>query len=195
MLALLLAATLAAPATPARLGPDALRARYAGIRSLSADVVQVKEGRFWARPLESRIRLAYTPEKITWETLAPIRSTVTIAGDRLVVADASGKTRELGALAGDPRVVALLGFIRSLIAVDLDAIERDYTLRYGDGEVVATPRDGARGRLVESIRLRVEAQDDLTGMELATPTERTRLTFRNVARVPPPPASGPGAPR
>ncbi len=193
MLALLMAAALAA--TPARLGPDALRARYAGIRSLSADVVQVKEGRFWARPLESRIRLTYTPERITWETLAPVRSTVTIAGDRLVVADASGKTRELGALAGDPRVVALLGFIRSLIAVDLEALERDFTIRYGDGELVATPREGARLKLFESIRLRFDERDDLTGMELVTPTERTRLAFRNVERDPPPPATAPGGAR
>ncbi len=192
-LGILVAAALAA--SPARLGPDALRARYAGIRSLTADVVQVKEGRYWARPLESRIRLEYTPEKITWETVAPVRSTVTIAGDRLVVADATGKTRELGALAGDPRVVALLGFIRSLIAVDLAAIERDFTLQYGDGEVVATPREGSRLKLFESIRLRFDARDDLTGMELVTTTERTRLTFRNVARVPPPPGSGSGAPR
>ncbi|HEX9051269.1 MAG TPA: outer membrane lipoprotein carrier protein LolA [Anaeromyxobacter sp.] len=193
MLALLLSAALAA--TPARLGPDALRARYAGIRALSADVVQVKEGRFWARPLESRIRLTYTPERITWETVAPVRSTVTIAGDRLVVADASGKTRELGALAGDPRVVALLGFIRALVAVDLEAIERDFTLRYGDGEVVATPRPGARLALFERIRLRFDAHDDLTGMELVTATERTRLSFRNVARTPPPPGAAPGASR
>jgi outer membrane lipoprotein-sorting protein len=193
MLALLLSAALAA--TPARLGPDALRARYAGIRSLSADVVQVKEGRFWARPLESRIRLTYTPEKITWETVAPVRSTVTIAGDKLVVADASGKTRELGALAGDPRVVALLGFIRALIAVDLEAIERDFTIRYGDGELVATPREDARLKLFDSVRLRFDASDDLSGMELVTPTERTRLSFRNVERDPPAPATAPGAAR
>jgi hypothetical protein len=193
MLALLMAAALAA--TPARLGPDALRARYAGIRALSADVVQVKEGRFWARPLESRVRLTYTPEKITWETIAPVRSTVTIAGDKLVVADASGKPRELGALAGDPRVVALLGFIRSLITVDLEAIERDFTIRYGDGELVATPREDARLKLFDSVRLRFDASDDLTGMELVTPTERTRLSFRNVERVPPAPAGAPGARR
>ncbi len=191
-LGILVAAALAA--SPARLGPDALRARYAGIRSLTADVVQVKEGRFWARPLESRIRLAYTPERITWETVAPVRSTVTISGDRLVVADATGKTRELGALAGDPRVVALLGFIRALVAVDLDAIERDFTIRFGDGELVATPRDGSRLRLFDRIRLRFDASDDLVDMELVTPTERTRLSFRNVARVPPPPG-GSGAPR
>ena len=189
MLALLIAAALTAG--PARLTPDALRARYSGIRSLSADVVQVKEGRFWVRPLESRIRLRYTPQRIVWETVSPVRSTVTIEGDRLVVSDAAGKTRELGALAGDPRVVALLRFIRSLIAVDLDALERDFTIRYGEGELVATPRDGSPLRLFESIRLRFDASDDLTGMELVTATGRTRLSFQKIERVPPPPSGGP----
>jgi hypothetical protein len=189
MLALLLATVLTAG--PARLTPDALRARYAGIRSLTADVVQVKEGRFWARPLESHIRLRYTPERIVWETVSPVRSTVTIEGEHLTVADAAGRTRDLGALAGDPRVGGLLGFIRSLIAVDLEALDRDFTIRYGDGELFATPRDGSTLRLFESIRLRFDARDDLTEMELATATERTRLFFRGVERVPPPPDAAP----
>lgn len=193
MLALLLTAVLAA--SPAHLTPDALRARYAGIRSLSADVVQVKDGRFWARPLESRIRLRYTPERIVWGTVSPVRSTVTIEGERLVVSDAAGKTRDLVPVAGDRRVVALLGFIRALIAVDLDALERDFTIRYGVGELVATPRDGSPLKLFEGIVLRFDARDDLTGMELVTATERTRLSFRNIERVPPAPENATGGPR
>ena len=193
MFALLMAAALTAG--PAHLSPDALRARYSGIRSLSADVVQVKEGRFWARPLESRIRLRYTPERIVWETLSPVRSTVTIEGEHLVLADAAGRTRELGALAGDPRVVALLGFIRSLIAVDLESLERDFTIRYGDGELVATPREGSSLKIFESILLRFDSRDDLTGMELRTAMERTRLSFQNVERVPPPPEMTSGGQR
>jgi outer membrane lipoprotein-sorting protein len=183
MLALLIATVMTA--SPARLSPDALRARYAGIRSLSADLVQVKEGRFWARPFESRIRLRYTPDRIVWETLSPIRSTVTIEGEHLAITDAAGKTREVGGLSGDPRVVALLGFIRSLIAVDLQALDRDFTMRYGESELEATPREGSRLSLFQSILLRFDAHDDLVAMELVTATERTRLTFRTLERVPP----------
>jgi hypothetical protein len=79
--------------------------------------------------------------------------------------------------------------------VDLAAIERDFVVRFGDGELVATPREGGRVKLFQSIRLRFDANDDLAGMELATSTERTRLSFRNVAREPPPPGAAPGAPR
>jgi hypothetical protein len=185
MLAMLLAATLGA--TSGNLTPDALRARYAGLRSLSADVVQVKEGRFWARPLESRIRLRYTPERIVWETVSPVRSSVVIEGNRLSVSDAAGRPRDMGAFAGDPRAAALLGFIRSLIAVDLDALDRELTLQYGPGELVAVPRSGSKLELFTRIRLRFDARDDLTGMELETPNERTRLSFQRVERDPPAP--------
>lgn len=185
MLALLLAAALGA--TSGNLTADALRARYAGLRSLSADVVQVKEGRFWARPLESRIRLRYTPERIVWETISPVRSSVVIEGNRLSVSDASGRPRDMGAFAGDPRAAALLGFIRSLIAVDLDALDRELTLQYGPGELVAIPRSGSKLELFTRIRLRFDARDDLTAMELETPNERTRLSFQRVERDPPAP--------
>lgn len=178
-------------ATSPTLTPDALRARYAGVRSLSADVVQVKEGRFWARPLESRVKLRYTPERIVWETLSPVRSSVVIEGDRLEVLDAAGRPRGPNALGGDPRVAALLGFIRALVAVDLDALERDFTLRYGPGELVATPREGSRLALFTSIRLRFDARDELAAMELETATERTRLTFQRVERDPPAPGGAP----
>ncbi len=188
MFALLIAAALSA--TPGPLAPDALKARYAGIRSLSADVVQTKEGRFWARPLESRIRLRYTPERITWETVSPVRASVTIEGNHLRVTDAAGRTRDMQALTADPRVAALLGFLRSLIAVDLGALERDFELQYGPGELVATPRAGSSLKLFRTIRLRFDAGNDLTAMELETPDERTRLVFQRIERDPPPPAGG-----
>lgn len=186
MIALLLAAALGA--TTGTLTSDALRARYGGLRSLSADVVQVKEGRFWARPLESRIRLRYTPERIVWETISPFRSSVVIEGGRLTVLDASGRPRDVGGLSGDPRVTALVRFIRSLIAVDLDAIDREFTIRYGPGELVAVPREGSALKLFTSIRLRFDDRDDLTAMEIETPNERTRLAFERVEREPPAPA-------
>jgi hypothetical protein len=192
MVALIIAAVLAAG--PARLDPDVLRARYAGIHSLDADVVQRKEGRFWARPFESQIRLRYTPDRIVWETLSPVHSTVTIESKRLAITDASGNSRELGAAAGDPRVVALLGFFRALITVDLESLNRDFAIQYGEGELVATPRQGEKARLFESIRLQFNARYDLVAMELVTKTERTHLTFRALERVPPLANGGAGAP-
>jgi len=185
VIALLVAAALAAPPA-APLSPELLRARYAGIRSLSAEVLQTKEGRYWARPLESRIRLRYTPERITWETLSPVRSTVVIEGEKLTVLSGAGAPRDLGAAASDPRVAGLLRFLRALLALDLAAIERDFELSYGPGELLARPRAGSDLAFLAVLRLRFDPRAELTGLEIETATERTRLAFETVERDPPP---------
>ncbi|HET9598472.1 MAG TPA: outer membrane lipoprotein carrier protein LolA [Anaeromyxobacteraceae bacterium] len=180
MIALLAAALLVA--APPTVEPDALRARYARLRSLSADVVQLKEGRFWARPLESRVRLRYTPERVVWETLTPVRSTVTIEGGALTVVGADGRPRDLAPVANDRRLAGLVRFIQALLAVDLPAIERDFVLSYGPGQLVATPRPGGALDLFTGIVLRFDSDLDLVSLELDTTSERTRLSFHNVKR-------------
>jgi hypothetical protein len=178
MFAALLAASIAAAPLPVT--PDALQAHYGQVRTLSADVVQLKDGRFWARPLESRVRLSYTPERVVWETLTPVRSTVTIQGGTFTVVGADGRERDMGLMASDPRFAAIIRFIRSLLAVDLPAIERDFTLAYGPGELVATPRQDSQFKLFRVIVLRFDPALELTSLQLETESERTRLTFHNV---------------
>lgn len=180
MIPLLLAAALAA--SPQAVSAEALSARYAGLASLSADVVQVKEGRFWARPFESRIRLRYTPERIVWETVKPLPSTVTIEGRRLEITDARGGRRTLDGLAGDPRFEALLGFLQALLALDLPRLERDFTLQYEPDALIATPRPGAARPLFTRIVLRFDGALDLSSLLLESEAERTRLTFSKVER-------------
>jgi len=186
MLTLLLSATLAA--SPAPLTPELLRERYAGLRSLEADVLQVKAGRFWALPFQSRIRFRYTSGRVVWETLAPVHSVAIIQGDQLTVTGADGKAREMGGLSADPRMTALLRFLRTLMAVDLIGLERYFVLAYGPREVVARPRPTSDLKLFEAIRLHFDDDAELTGLDLETATERTRLTFEHTVRDPPPPA-------
>lgn len=161
--------------------PEALRARWAGLTSLTAEVTQVKEGRYWARPLESRIRLRYSAARIEWETVDPVASLVTIEGERITVAAAGAPPRALDA-AKDPRFAGLLRFLRALLALDLPAVERDFVLAYGPGEIVATPREGSALRLFTSIRMRFDREGELAGLDLETASERTRLAFRDVKR-------------
>jgi hypothetical protein len=190
LLALTLAAAPAAPAVPA-LTPEALKARYGGLRRLSADVVQVKEGRYWARPFESRVKLRYTPERVEWETVAPVRAQAVIEGGALYVAFADGRRSELLPMAGDPRLAALLRFVRALLAVDLAGIERDFVLSYGPGELRATPRPGSDLALFTGLRLRFGRDLEIASVDLETPQERTHLRFEHVEREPAPDAARP----
>ncbi len=173
---------LAAPAAPATLTPEALQARHAGARSLTAEVVQTKEGRYWARPLTSHVRLRWTPARVEWETLDPVPSTVVIEGDRVQVLS-GGAARDLGAQARDPRFAALVRFLRALAAFDLPALEGDFVLAWGPREVVATPRAGSSLSMVKKVRLVFGDDLEVRRIELESPSETTRLEFQRVERV------------
>lgn len=184
MIAALLAVALSA--SPAAISAEALQARYGGLRSLTADVVQVKEGKFWARPFESRVRLRYTPERVVWETVKPIASTVTIEGGRIGITDARGAHRDLAGAAADPRIAALLGFLQALLALDLPRIERDFVLAWEPRGITATPRPGSAVPLFKRIVLRFDGASDLESLVLESETETTRLSFSRIERGAPP---------
>lgn len=181
MIAMLLAAAVAVSAAPP-VTPEGLRARYGGLRKLSAEVVQVKEGKYWARPFESRVELRYTPERVEWQTVAPVRALAVIEGSALYLVGPDGVRRDLGPAAGDPRLAALLRFVRALLAVDLAAIERDFVLSYGPGELTATPRPGSELALFSAVRIRFAPDLDVTAVDSETRDERTHLRFEHVVR-------------
>jgi hypothetical protein len=176
----LLAALLLA--APGDLTPDALRARHAGATSLTAEIVQTKEGRYWARPLVSHVRLRWTPSRVDWETLDPVPSTVVIEGDRVQVAS-GGTARDLGAQARDPRFAALVRFLRALAGFDLPALESDFSLAWGAREVVATPRPGSSLASIRRVRLSFDDDGEIRRIELESPSETTRLEFQRVTRT------------
>ncbi len=169
---------------PQRVTPEALRARYANVQQLTADVTQRKEGKYWARPFESRIRLRYTPERVVWETLSPIRSTVVLDGAGITVTGPGGEKRDLGPGGSDPRLAAIVRFIRALLAFDLAGMERDFLLTYGEGEVVASPRPTSDLQLFKAIRIQIDERLDIVSIDLETESERTHLTFNHVQRLP-----------
>lgn len=169
-------------ATPGDVTPELLRERHAGARSLSADVVQTKEGRYWARPMVSHVRLRWTPELVEWETLDPVHSTVIIEGDRARVAGGAGG-RALGPVAGDPRFTALVRFLRALAAFDLPALERDFSLTWLPRQVAATPRPGSSLDMLRSVVLTFDERGEIRLIEIATPSETTRLEFTRVERT------------
>ncbi len=186
MIALVLCAALAAP--PPAVTPEALRARYGGLARLTADVVQVKEGKYWARPFESRVKLRYTPGRVEWETVAPVHALAVIEGSALWLVGPDGKKRDLGPAAGDPRLAALLGFVRSLLSVDLAGIEKDFVLAYGPGTLEATPRPGSQLTLFRAVKLRFAPDLEILAVDLETADEKTHLGFEHVER------RGPAAP-
>jgi hypothetical protein len=175
-------ALLASP--PPQLTVEALRARHGAVQQLTADVTQRKEGRYWARPLESRIRLRYSPERVVWETVSPVKATVVLEGESITITGPGGARRDLGPAGGDPRLAGLVRLIRALLAFDLPAIERDFQLTYGEGTVVATPRPTSDLAFFKAIRLTFDDRLEIVSIDLTTDSEQTSLLFGNVQRTP-----------
>jgi len=175
---LLLASLLTAP--PAPLDAAALRARYSNLASLTAEISQVKEGRYWARPMRSTIALRWTPRRIEWETRSPVHSLVVIEGDALTITDAHGRVRSFGAV-GDPRLQAIVTVLRAFLSLDLAAIERQYELQYLGSELLARLRPDATVRVFSAIHFRFNERLDITSLELEAEGERTSLAFDRLA--------------
>ena len=175
LVALLLFATTA-------LSPEVLRARHAGTKSLSAEIVQTKEGRYWARPLVSHIRLTWTPQRMEWLTRDPVPSRVVIEGGHIVVSGGAG-SRDLRAAEADPRFAALLRLLQALAAFDLEALQQDHALAWGGRDVVATPTTKSGAALLTRIRLVFDDDAEIRLIELTMPSEVTRLEFQRVERT------------
>ena len=181
MITALVLATLALSGSP-EITPESIRARHSGAKSLTAEIVQTKEGKYWARPFTTRVRLRWTPGRVEWVTLDPVPSTVVIEGDRIrVVGD--GRDRDLGAVANDPRFAALLRLLRALAAFDIPALEEDFSLTWGGRDITATPRPRSNLAMIRQVKLSFDDEGEIRLIEMSTPTETTRVEFQRVERV------------
>lgn len=181
MIAALVLATFVLSGSP-EVTAEWLRARHLGAKSLTADIVQTKEGKYWARPFTTHVRLRWTPGRVEWETLDPVRSTVVIEGDRIrVVGD--GRDRDLGAVASDPRFAALIRFLRALAAFDLPALEEEFSLTWGARDITATPRPKSNLAMIRQVKLSFDGEGEIHLIEMSTATETTRIEFQRVERV------------
>lgn len=163
------------------LDEPALRARYGNLASLTAEVSQMKEGRYWARPMRSEIQLEWTPQQTRWKTISPVQSTVIIAGDALTVTDSHGSVRTLEGSA-DPRFGALVSLLRAFLGLDLPRIERDFILEFRGHDLVARARPDASVTLFKTVTFRFDDELDIRGVDLVSDSEQTHLAFRNVVR-------------
>jgi len=177
---LLLAALLGG--APAPVTDAGLRARYGDLAALTAEIAQVKEGRYWARPMRSQVTLRWTPRRVEWETTAPVRALVVIEGETLTITDARGQARTMAG-AADPRLRALITLLRAFLSLDLAAIEREYQLEYQGSELVARLRPQAAVRTFTTLRFRFGPDLDLVALELESEAEKTTLAFQRLERT------------
>ena len=173
--AMLVMASPAHAQTP--ISAESLKAHFAKMGPFTAEAEQTKTARFLARPLVSKVHLRYTAERIEWETLTPIHSSVVIDKDGLHVQGGAGP----GTAKQDPRAMALIRFIRNLFALDFAALEQDFTLSFEGRSMKAAPKESSSLKgMLGAIEMRFTDSLDLESLQIVTPDETSKLLFQKL---------------
>ncbi len=132
-----------------------LMATLAGVKSSSARFVETRHSSLLKEPLETRGRLVYRrPDRLEKQVRAPFEQSVTIEGERVVVAGKGNTPERSMALPPGP-ARALVESLRATLAGDLRTLERHFAVSVsGSAEgwaMTLLPRDAALGALVSRV--------------------------------------------
>ena len=162
-------------------GLPQLMASMREVQSATARFSERKFDRLLKQPLLSSGTLIYVaPDQLQKETLVPVRSRLTVKGDRLTVVQPDGKTRDLS-LSEYPALGALIESARATLAGDGTTLARYYrpTLT-GDARgwsLLLEPRDNRLRAILTSIRIQGEG-NAIRGIETQEHDgDRTEMTI------------------
>lgn len=147
-----------------------IKAHYAGSKGLDAEIVQTKTSTYLVKPLVSKIHLAAHPGEVVWEVKEPVAAKF--------VFDESGKQSPFP---DNAKTQALISFIRALVTVDFDKLERDFTLETKGSTLVATPRAASPlSGMIKGMELVFADDLRLKTMTITAENETTRLEFKSL---------------
>jgi hypothetical protein len=162
---------------------ESLKAAYANVHMLSAEIEQTKSSPYLYKPLVSRIHLEYADGRVLWRILEPVRGEVIFDNGRI----STDGTVTLPPEAAE-RMAPLMRLLQAVFSVDLAVIEKDFDLVISENSLEARPRPGSEVSFVK--RLVFRFQPDLSPAQVTVETgdETTELKFLHFeispARIP-----------
>lgn len=159
---------------------ERITAAYASVAKMTAEVEQIKEGRYLARPLKSQSRLVYTPASIEWITLSPVASKVIIDGQGLKVVMPDGAAAPQPGAANNPKIGALIGFLRAMIALDFAKLEKDFALVFTNNKVIATVLPSSPLSFMKKLTVEFDNALKVSTLLIESERDKSLLTFREV---------------
>ena len=159
---------------------------FAEMSGFSASFTEKKEMDLLAKPLTSSGTLHYSaPDKLVRRTDPPKESTVLIDGDTLSFAEGGEKQDSIN-LNEQPVVRQFVDGFRHVLAGDLAALQKDYTLDFqtsGEGwTLTLTPTGKDARQLVEEVVVKGEGTALNTLIVKETIGDVTTTTFSQVQR-------------
>jgi hypothetical protein len=155
-----------------------LRNTYANVTFLRADVAQEKTGKYMARPIKSICQMEWRKGTITWKTLKPIASEITIVNGAITVTDSDGKQNKVSS--NPPEVAALVRFLEELFAFDITALEKDFSFDSTHRTLTGTVKPSSALRFLRSFTLKFDEKLVLNRLEIEDTKGKTTMVFSGV---------------
>lgn len=153
---------------------ERVKARYAGLTRLQADVEQTRTGKHLLKPFVSEIRLDYTPGAITWSYVRPFQKSIKMTRDGFEMGE-----KKLPP-AHSERLKSLSSMLDSLFRMDLEAIRKDFDLKVTGDVVGATPKDDSPLKFVQTMNFEFDKKLDILSVTVATERDSAVMKFSNI---------------
>lgn len=164
----------------AELSRQALEAKYRGIKSFSAEATQTKTSPYLLKPLESKVKLSFKNERLSWQVEGQEPLEVQFEAGRMprLMASAKGPALELPP-AAESKLLETLSAVRDLILMDPRLDER-FLLTVKKRELRIQAKTG-ESVFFKEIVLAFDSELSLHSMLFRAADDETRLSFSRVS--------------
>lgn len=153
--------------------------RYNDVQTFTADIIQKKTSPHLFKPLKSRVRLTYTPDKIVWQIVEPVLSTATL-DDQGMTLEQDGKVQKMSGK-DQPQLASLIRVLRAILKLDFKTIREHFVLEFTADELAARARTDVKdGGLIKRMNVRFKGNLEPKSMYIETNNEQTDLTFSRI---------------
>lgn len=156
-----------------------IQEHYRGIKEISAEIDQTKTSPLLLRPLQSKVKLSFKDEILSWEVSGQEPWRIRFAAD--------GKTEFLNAskaLAEIPadakaKLDRTLALVRKILIMD-PALEKDFVQTLKGETLLIKPKGQENSVFFESIEILFQKNADIRRILLKTADDETTLNFHTL---------------
>jgi hypothetical protein len=167
-------------ASAANLDASSLKKAWTGVTWMEAHVDQVKKSPHFVRPLKSKVVLIWTPKRIVWKVVEPNQV-------EMVLEDGVSTGMPTGSM-DNTRIAMLARLLEKIFTVDIEGLQREFDLTFGEHEVLAVPKMASAP--VRRLQIKFDADLRPATVNVETGSDQTELTFRSLKL-----SRNPGGPR
>lgn len=152
--------------------PGALRAAYAEVQQVTAEIEQTKSSPFLFRPLVSRIHMEYGNGRVLWRVTEPVRGELVFDNGRV-----SGDSAAPLSSGAAEILAPLTRLFRAVFSFDFAALGQDFDLVFSANVLEARTRAGSELAFVKRLVFRFNPDLSPASVAVETGDETTELKF------------------